>query len=65
MLEEMHATYIAPNPAEKRDVFQLLEQHHPVSEARLRAYTQHRREYSMRCAERACALLREVLEMHG
>lgn len=60
-LEEMHVRYIEPNPEETRDVFELLEEHHPDVAARLRAQVKHGNDYWVICADRACELLRHLL----
>jgi hypothetical protein len=62
LLNEMHLNYIEPNPAEERDVYILLEEHHPDAATRLRAYIQHGKDHSAICAERACVLLRRLVE---
>lgn len=61
LLEQMYEKYIVPNPAEARDVYQLLEVYHPQIAARLRAYYQHGADHSAACAQRACELMRAVL----
>lgn len=65
LLEEMYQKYILPNPTETRDVYQMLEVHNPQAASRLRAYYQHGSEYRADCAERACALMRAVLQELG
>ena len=61
LLSEMYATYIQDKPDENRDVFMLLEAHHPAEEARLRQYTQDKRAAEQQCSARAAALLIETL----
>lgn len=57
LLGEMSSKYIVPNPEETRDVFQLLEEHHPEAAARLHAYYEHHSRYWVTCAEDASELL--------
>lgn len=57
LLDEMHATYIADQPDEVRDVFMLLSEYHPSVEARLRAYG----ECSMDARFKACRSAVELL----
>ncbi|MCE4557936.1 hypothetical protein LXT13_26455 [Pelomonas sp. P8] len=53
LLAEMYETYIQDNPAEERDVFMLLREHHPDAEARLLAYTRFQNAERARAAEKA------------
>lgn len=53
LLAEMYETYIQNNPAEERDVFMLLREHHPDAEARLLAYTRFQNGERARAAEKA------------
>ena len=64
-LSEMYERYIAPNPEETRDVFQLLAEHYPEYEARLSAYTRYHTQHGIECARRACALLARLLPLAG
>lgn len=61
-LGEMHAKYMANNPGEKRTVFDFLELDHDALAIRLRAYIKHGGEHGVVCCERACAMLRRLLE---
>lgn len=62
LLEKMHGTYIAPNPEEKRDVFQLLEVYYPGEATRLRAYIAHGNDSITASSERGCQIVQRVLE---
>lgn len=62
LLTEMHETYILPDPAERRDVFQLLAVHHPADEARLRAHVEHRNLCGVDAAEHMLTLLLKGLD---
>jgi len=63
LLEEMHVRYQRPFPDERRDVFLLLEEHHPAHAARLREYIRHDREYHKGCERLAAGLLIKHLEI--
>ncbi|WP_409161721.1 S9 family peptidase [Pectobacterium sp. B2J-2] len=65
LLSEMYDSYIAPNPEEERDVFQLLAEHYPVEEARLKDYNRYHSQHGEECAKRACALLARLLPLAG
>ncbi|MFT7773764.1 hypothetical protein [Roseateles sp.] len=62
-LAEMHARYIEDRPEEKRTVFDFLELHHADMATRLRAYIKHGSDHGAVCAARACALLRQILQL--
>jgi hypothetical protein len=61
-LGEMHAKYLADKPDETRTVFDFLEIEHDALATRLRAYIKHGGEHGVVCCERACAMLRRLLE---
>jgi hypothetical protein len=61
LLARMHEDFKEPFPDEPRDVFQLLEEHHPEDAARLRAYMKFGRDQGTVCAERAASLLTRLL----
>ncbi|CAI1201056.1 S9 family peptidase [Serratia ficaria] len=65
LLSEMYDSYITPNPEEKRDVFQLLAEHYPVEEARLKDYNHFHKRHAAETAKRACALLARLLPLAG
>jgi hypothetical protein len=60
-LGEMHQLHIVGKPEESRDVFLLLEAHHPDDAQRLREYIQFGREHRVACAARTAAALTQWL----
>lgn len=60
-LDEMHQQHLVGKPEEKRDVFLLLEAHHPDEALRLREYINFGREHQAACAMRAGTLMTQWL----
>jgi hypothetical protein len=61
LLARMQEDFKEPFPEETRDVFLLLEEHHPEDAARLRAYMKFGRDQGTVCAARAADLLTRLL----
>jgi len=61
LLARMHNEFKLPHPDEPRDVFLLLEEHHPDDASRLRAYMKFGRDHSTACAARAADMLTRLL----